>query len=149
MIEVREMNAREIDELLARVGYGHLACSLDDQPYLVPVHYAYVAPLIYIYTTEGKKSEIIDRNANVCLQVEDVSDNRHWKSAIVSGRAKRLEGEAKRQRALEAITKLNPTLTPAVSIHWMDNWVRENIEVIYSITPSEITGRASVPQREP
>lgn len=148
MIEVREMDDKEINDVLMRMGYGHLACSVNDQPYLVPIHYAYASPIFYVYTTEGKKSEIIDENPKVCLQVEDVKDNKHWKSVIVTGRAERLVDEKLREAALEAILWVNPTLTPAVSIHWMDNWVRENIEVIYSIAPSEITGRSSVADQE-
>jgi len=148
MIEVREMDDREINDVLTHVGYGHLACSLNDEPYLVPIHYAYAPPNFYVYTTEGKKSEMIGKNPRVCLQVEDVTDNKHWKSVIVTGRAQRLVDEETRDAALKAIVRVNPTLTPAVSIHWMDNWVRENIEVIYSVTPSEITGRTSVADHE-
>src|SRR5258708_29413747 len=112
MIEVREMDNNEIVELLSRIGYGHLACSLRDQPYLVPIHYAYEGPKIYIYTTEGKKSEIIEKNPRICLQVEDVQDNKHWKSVIVTGEAERLTDEDKREAALKAIVIANPTLTP-------------------------------------
>jgi uncharacterized protein len=147
MIEVREMSDKGIEELLSRVGYGHLACSLDDQPYVVPIHYAYDIRNIYVYTTEGKKSEIIEKNPHVCLQIEDVRDNKHWKSVIVTGIAKRLTDEKKRKTALQAIVDVNPTLTPAVSIQWMDNWVRENIEVIYSIRPVKITGREAVARK--
>ena len=89
MIEVREMDDREINDVLTHVGYGHLACSLNDEPYLVPIHYAYAPPNFYVYTTEGKKSEMIGKNPRVCLQVEDVTDNKHWKSVIVTGRAQR------------------------------------------------------------
>jgi nitroimidazol reductase NimA-like FMN-containing flavoprotein (pyridoxamine 5'-phosphate oxidase superfamily) len=144
MIEVREMSDKEIVELLSRVGYGHLACSRDDQPYLVPIHYAFKEPNIYVYTTEGKKSEIIAENPRICLQVEDVQDNAQWKSVILNGEAERLTDEDKREAALQAIVAVNPTLTPAVSIRWMDNWVRENIEVIYLIKPKSMTGRTSV-----
>ena len=38
MIEVREMDDEEIVDVLVRIGYGHLACSLNDKPYLVPIH---------------------------------------------------------------------------------------------------------------
>jgi nitroimidazol reductase NimA-like FMN-containing flavoprotein (pyridoxamine 5'-phosphate oxidase superfamily) len=148
MIEVREMDNNEINDVLAHVGYGHLACSLNDEPYLVPIHYAYSPPKFYVYTTEGKKSEIIGENPNVCLQVEDVKDNKHWRSVIITGRAERLVDEETREAALKVIVSVNPTLTPAVSIHWMDNWVRENIEVIFSITPREITGRTAVVDHE-
>jgi len=148
MIEIKDLGNKEINELLQTVGYGHLACTDGKEPYIVPIHYAFDDPFIYVYTTEGKKSEIIKRNPRVCLQVEKVVDNTHWQSVIVTGEAEALTDEAERQVALDAILKSNPTLTPAVSIHWMDNWVRENIEVVYRILPIETSGRASVPGSE-
>jgi len=144
MIEVREMSNKGIEELLSRIGYGHLACCLNDKPYVIPIHYAYDGTNVHIYTTEGKKSDIIGKNPNVCLQIEDVRTNRHWKSVIVTGKAKLLTDEKKRDAALKAIVEVNPGLTPAVSIRWMDSWVRENIPVIYSIRPVTKTGRESV-----
>ena len=144
MIEIREMGDSEILELIKAVGYGHLACTDGKSPYVVPVHYGYQEPYIYLYTTEGKKSEIIGRNPRVCLQIEEVHGNKNWKSAIIDGEAEQLSDETERLKALEAVVRVNPTLTPAVSIHWMDNWVRENIEVIFRITAAEMSGRASV-----
>jgi uncharacterized protein len=144
MIEIEDLSDREIAELLARVGYGHLACCLNDKPYVVPVHYAYKSGVIYIYTTEGKKFEIIKQNPNVCLQIEEVADNRHWISVIVDGKAKQLQIGPEREEALEHITETNPTLTPAVSVRWMDSWVRENIEVIYRLDIETTTGRRAV-----
>lgn len=144
MIEVQELSESEIEQVLERVGYGHLACCRDGQPYVVPVHYAYHEGSVYVYTTEGKKSEIIASNPRVCLQAEDVVDNQHWQSVIVEGRAVRLNDEVERDMAFKRIVAINPTLTPAVSIHWMDEWVRENIEVIYRIVPDMRSGRRAV-----
>jgi len=144
MIEVQELSNAEIDALLKRVGYAHLACTRDDQPYVVPVHYAYCDGEIFVYTTEGKKSEFIAANPRVCLQAEEVTDNQHWQSVIVDGVATRLTSEEERDKAFKMIVEINPTLTPAVSIHWMDEWVRENIEVIYRVVPERMTGRRAV-----
>ena len=85
MIEIDEMSDPEIREFLRRVGYGHLACSRDDQPYVVPVNFAYRDGEIFVYTTEGKKTEFIAANPRVCLQAEEVEDNKHWQSVIVYG----------------------------------------------------------------
>ena len=148
MIEVRELTDHEIDELLARVGYGHLACSRDSVPYVVPVQYAWDGRAVFLYTTEGRKSDTIAENPNVCLQVEDVEDNRHWCSVIVEGVAERLDAGDERAMALKMIMKTNPTLTPAISIHWLDDWVKQNVEVVYRIKPTYTSGRASVPGRD-
>ncbi len=144
MIAVEEMDSGQIKEVLGRVGYGHLGVARGSHPYVVPVHYVFDDPHIYIYTTEGKKTEIIKDNPEVCLQVEDVRSDKDWVSVIATGEAAPVTNEAERRRALESILESNPTLTPALSIRWMDNWIRENIEVIYRITPGMLTGRATI-----
>ena len=144
MIEVKDLSENEITEILSRIGYGHLACCRNDEPYVVPVHYAYDNGNIFIYTTEGKKYEIIKENPNVCLQVEELVNDHHWQSVIVDGVAEQLSAGAERDRALELIVARNPTLTPAVSIRWLDEWVRENREVVYRVTPTATSGRRSI-----
>lgn len=144
MIEIQDMNRSDTEVLLASLNYGHLGCSEDGQPYVVPIHFAAEGPEIYVYTTDGKKSRIIEKNPLICLQAENVVDNENWKSVIISGRAVQVTDEAERLRALNLISRINPTMTPAISIRWMDSWVRENIEVIYRIETTWITGRATV-----
>lgn len=144
MIAVEEMSNGQIKEVLKRIGYGHLGMARGNHPYVVPIHYAYDDPHIYFYTTEGKKTEIIKNNPEVCLQIEQVKSSRDWQSVIAVGEAVRLTDFEERERALESILASNPTLTPAVSIRWMDSWVRENIEVIYRLTPRMLTGRSTI-----
>ncbi len=144
MVEIVEMGNSEIEQLLNRSAYGHIACSLNDHPYVVPIHFSYEAPFVYIYTTEGKKSEIMRANPEVCLQTEEVDSNETWKSVIVIGDAEEIVDRDERESAMEVIRKRNPELTPAISVRWMDNWVRENIEVIFRIIPKTKTGRATV-----
>ena len=144
MIEIEDLSEKEITAMLSRLGYGHLACCRGDVPYVVPVNFAFEEGRIYLYTTEGKKADFIASNPNVCLQAEDVVDNRHWQSVIVDGVASEIEDGDEREYALKLIVKVNPTLTPAVSIRWMDEWVRENIEVIYLIRPTATSGRRAL-----
>ena len=143
MIEVRNMTSQEVENLLARVNYAHLGCSFNNHPYVLPIHFAYDQQTIYIYTTEGKKSEMIDSNPEVCLQVEDVVDNENWSSVIVIGDARRLKNAEDREEAYASIAATNPSLHPAISYRWLDNWVRENkdIEVVYRIDRKSTSGR--------
>lgn len=144
MIEVEEMGKSEIRKFLAENSFGHLGCARDAIPYVVPSHYAYKAPNVYIFTTEGKKSEMIDANPQVCLEVENVSDKEHWSSVVLLGKARQVKEGPEQDKAIELITKSNPSLTPAISVHWMDGWVRENIKVVYCIEPRMITGRKTI-----
>jgi nitroimidazol reductase NimA-like FMN-containing flavoprotein (pyridoxamine 5'-phosphate oxidase superfamily) len=144
MIEIEEMRASEAREVLGQLNYAHLAVAEDNIPYVVPVHYAFDGENLFIYTTEGKKADILKVNPEICLQAEDVEDNENWRSVMVSGTAEQITDEDSRQKALDLILKINPKLTPAISIRWMDSWVRENVEVIYRITPRSVTGRQTI-----
>lgn len=143
MTEVIELTLEEIEEILKRTNYGHLACTVKDRPYVVPTHFAYERPFVYLYTTEGKKTEIIDKNPHVCLQMEEIVDSGQWQSVIISGDAERITDAAERELALSLVRRTNPSLTPAISIHWVDNWIRGNREVLYRIHPTSITGRSA------
>jgi len=144
MIAVEEMSNEQIKEVLKRVRYGHLGLARNNHPYVVPINYAFDDPHIYIYTTEGKKTEIIKNNPEVCLQVEDVRSQKDWESVIVIGDVEQISDLSEREQALKHILSANPTLTPAVSIRWMDSWVRENIEVVYRLKPRMMTGRSTI-----
>lgn len=144
MIQIDDMEGQEINKLLEAVGYGHLACSEWNIPYVVPVNFVMESGRIYLYTTEGKKSEIIESNPNVCLQVEDVKDNTDWRSVVVHGIAARVTDLAEREQAVDLLAKANPSLSPALSVRWKDNWIRENHEVVLRIDPIQMTGRRSV-----
>jgi nitroimidazol reductase NimA-like FMN-containing flavoprotein (pyridoxamine 5'-phosphate oxidase superfamily) len=51
MLDIDEMSTKEIHELLREVGHGHLDCALDGHPYVVPMHYYFDEPAIYIFLT--------------------------------------------------------------------------------------------------
>ena len=143
MLEVNNMTHDEIDNLLDRVRYGHLGCSRNNHPYVVPIHFALDEHTIYIFTTEGIKSEMIDTNPEVCLQVEEVVDDENWSSVVIVGDAEKLTTPQELDKALAAITAANPTLTPARNLRWVDAWVREqkDVEVVYRINRKTTTGR--------
>lgn len=144
MVQVEEMDDKDSKKLLQRVGYGHLGLASDTNPYVVPIHYAYDEPHVYIFTTDGKKTGIIENNPKICLQVEEVTDEKNWQSVIVTGDAVKLTNSEEIKRAMDLILATNPKLTPALSIRWMDQWIRSNVDVVYRITPTMITGRTTV-----
>jgi nitroimidazol reductase NimA-like FMN-containing flavoprotein (pyridoxamine 5'-phosphate oxidase superfamily) len=143
MIEIKDMTFAEIETLLDRVRYGHLGCAKDNHPYVVPISFTYDDHTIYLYTTEGKKCDMIEANPEVCLQVEEVLDNDNWRSAIVVGQVEKLTSVKDREKAFAAVVAANPNLSPAISFRWVDEWVREekDSEVIYRLTAETATGR--------
>ena len=140
MLDIYEMGSKEIKDLLQQVGYGHLGCALEGHPHVVPMHYYFEDPAIYIFTTEGLKTKYIDANPQVCLQVEEVHDLLHWRSVIVTGRAERLTQQQDIDHAMQFVKERNPTLSPAINRTWSDAWGRANVIAIYRIHPSEMSG---------
>ena len=139
--ELLNLNEHEIEDMLVRNNYGHFGCTLNDKPYVVPINFVYEMPFIYVYTTAGMKSQILDVNPQVCLQVEEIVDASDWRSVVVNGTATKIIDPVERERIMRLILKTNPTLTPAMGIRWVDDWIRENKEVVYRIDPNEMSGR--------
>ena len=143
MIEILEMHDKEIRDFLRRMNYGHLACSRDDQPYVVPIYFAYDGTSIFIYTTEGLKSQMLEQNPKACLQVEEFLDGGNWQSVVIMGEANRIQDRDAREAAVELLRAGNPTLLPALAIKWSKDWIRNNVEAVYKIEIKSIAGRLS------
>ena len=141
MLKVEDMSPAEMHALLQRESFGHLGCSRDGRPYVVPMHYAYDGKELYFFTTAGMKTQFIHANPEVCLQVEEVTDSTHWKSVMVIGQATQLTKPEETQRAMKLITERNPSLTPAISATQLDTLGRAVDIALYRISPEIIDGR--------
>lgn len=141
MLKVEDMSPAEMHALLQRESFGHLGCARDGRPYVVPMNYAYDGKELYFFTTEGMKTQFIDSNSKVCLQVEEVTDSANWRSVMVVGEAERLTRIDDTQRAMRVITERNPSLTPAISATQVDALGRAVEIALYRITPELMDGR--------
>jgi uncharacterized protein len=102
------ISQQECGELLAGVSIGRLACSFDDQPYVVPIAFSYEPGFIYIFSTRGKKIEWMRRNPRVCLQVDEIGGQSNWSSVVVTGTYLELpeaQYPAERERARERLSE--------------------------------------------
>lgn len=141
MLRIEDIPSEETRALLRRVGFGHLGCTRDGNPYVVPMHYGYDGQDLYFLTTEGTITEFIPANSKVCFQVEEVTDATRWQSVMVMGRAQRLTVPDEVERAMQCITDHHPTLTPALNKTDIGAWHRLNNIAIYRVRPEEICGR--------
>ena len=143
MLDIDEMGQKEIHELLHKVGYGHLGCIGEGHPYIVPMHYYLKDSEIYIFTTVGMKTQYMDANPEVCLQIEEVHDLLHWRSVLVNGRAERLTEQQDIDRVMQFVKTQNSTLSPAINRTWIDAGGRAEVAVIYRLHPIEMSGRTT------
>lgn len=144
MLKVKDMETSEMQALLLRVGFGHLGCTRDNHPYVVPMHYAYDGQDLYFFTTEGTKTEFIAANHEVCFQVEEIADASNWQSVMVIGEARKITRPDETERAMQLITERNPTLTPAINKTDIGAWHRLSNIVIYRVRTSAVYGRKTV-----
>lgn len=144
MLKVEDMAPAELHALLQRETFGHLGCARDDRPYVVPMHYAYDGKDLFFFTTQGMKTQFIDANPQVCLQVEEITDGTHWRSVMVIGKAEQITHNEEMQQAMKLITERNPSLTPAISSTELDTLGRAVDIALYRIVPELIDGRKTV-----
>ena len=141
MLKVKAMSRPEIVALLRRGKAGHLGCSRDNHPYVVPMNYAFDSECLYFFTTEGTKTEYIAANSEVCFQVEEVADVRSWSSVMALGPAERIHKLQEMEYAMRLIAERNPTLEPAVNETKIGSRRRLNNIAIYRVRPHSLHGR--------
>lgn len=147
---IREMTEAECRTLLERVHIGRLACAHDNEPYVVPIYFAYDGRHLYGFSTPGQKIEWMRANPRVCLEAEERTDRDQWMTVVVSGRYQELpdtpEFAADRAQAHDALRKhaawWEYAAIPAAE------WRRKSAPfapIFYRIQISKMTGHRATP----
>jgi nitroimidazol reductase NimA-like FMN-containing flavoprotein (pyridoxamine 5'-phosphate oxidase superfamily) len=89
-VEINEMAAGECKAFLEHVSLGRLGCSYENQPYVVPIHFAYDSGYLYVFSTLGKKVKWMRANPNVCVQTDHIQNQDEWSSVIINGQYEEL-----------------------------------------------------------
>jgi hypothetical protein len=133
----------EIERMLSQEFVGHVACSADGRPYVVPVAYAYHDGCVYSHTTEGLKVRIMRRNPNVCFEVDRIQNEVNWRSVVARGTFEELRGEAAEDAMRLILLKFLPAKMrdPAAELPASRPGVLEKGSVVYRIRLTERTGR--------
>jgi len=79
------ISQEECVAMLQRVSIGRLACSLNDQPYVVPVTFSYEPGQLHFFSTFGQKIEWMRQNPKLCLQADEIGNRSNWTSVVVTG----------------------------------------------------------------
>ncbi len=102
---LKDLTPADCDKLLASQVYGHLGCYADQEVYVVPATYVYEADVIYSYTHDGKKIQIMRLNNQVCFQTESMKSPQDWQSVICWGMFEEVRDKAEQTRAIDLLTK--------------------------------------------
>ncbi|MFI5129133.1 MAG: pyridoxamine 5'-phosphate oxidase family protein [Chitinophagales bacterium] len=142
-----QLSNAQINNLLSSQVVGRLACTDGKQPYIVPVTFCYDGKYIYGQTNEGTKLELLRKNANVCFELDVMTDMRNWQSIIIYGEFEELtDKEAEKAREI-LFDRVFPLLTSS-TIHTHEHEVAGTLDdssrvkyVMYRIKINKITGR--------
>lgn len=136
----RMMNEAETRELLNCSRVGRLGCIFQGEPYVLPLNYLFEDGCIYSHSLPGKKIDALRANPRACLQVDDISDDLHWRSVIAFGRFEEIQQIQERAELLRKLLQRFPLLTPVES-RLVDDAAPPDF-VIFRIRVDRITGMA-------
>lgn len=124
---IHEIPESECREFLARGSMGRLGCAQENQPYIVPIFFAYEPDYLYGFSTVGQKIEWMRANPRVCLQTDEIASQTQWVSVIVNGTFEELPDPARgaeRAHARELLEKRH---------RWWANAVAERREKVSEV----------------
>ncbi len=99
-MRIDQLSDSECREILSRASMARLGCSLNDQPYVVPVGIACEENEIYVFSTLGQKIKWMRSNPKVCVQVDEIRSQSDWASVIANGEYQELpEPQFEHERA--------------------------------------------------
>ncbi len=137
------MKALQEDEaraLLSACRIGRLGCIDDGEPYVVPINYVVENGSIYGHSLPGKKIDAMRAHPRACLQVDQLADDFHWRSAIAYGDFEEISISSDRRLILGKLLARFPLLTPVESVMAQDAGAPN--PVVFRIRIDRITGVA-------
>jgi len=104
----------EMEAVIAEAQVCRLAVCDGDQPYVVPLCFGYADGTFYFHcAVAGRKLDVLQKNPNVCLELEAGVSLKtgvkacdwgmNFRSVIACGRAEQVDGAEARRRALDLI----------------------------------------------
>jgi uncharacterized protein len=149
---IRNLERQECLEFLKHIGFGRLGCANDNQPYVVPIYFAYESEQLFGFSTEGQKIGWMRQNPLVCVLADDIKSEHEWTSVLVMGRYEELpdnlQYEALRRHAHELLEKRSLWWRLAIaSSQTRDEHLRV-LPILYRIQIKEISGHRSSADQE-
>lgn len=137
-----DLDAADIERLLARNHVGRLAYSFHNRVDIEPLHYVYAGGVIYLRTGPGSKLETLAHSPWVAFEVDEVDGLFDWRSVVVHGTVYFLEdaGAAAAREAYRIAVEHLRTVTPNALAAGDATPRRSNVLEIH---PETMTGRAA------
>jgi len=149
---IHEMSDAECRHVLQGEKVGRLACARNNQPYVVPIYFAFDGNYIYGFTTVGQKVEWMRSNELVCFEMDQIETDRDWVSIVVFGRYEELPDtpayEGARIQAHRALQTHAMWWEPAYMSQKNRDQPHSLTPVFYRIHIEKMTGHRATPEKE-
>ena len=136
----RMLTEAEAREVIKAGKIGRLGCIDNDEPYVVPINYLVHDGAIYSHALPGKKIYAMRAHPRTCLQVDQIGDDFHWRSAIAFGNFEEIKHPDDREVILGKLLSRFPSLTPVESAIVQDANAPDSI--VFRIAVDRFTGVA-------
>ena len=147
-MHIQEMSRGEIALMLERVSIGHLACSVENMPYVVPVRFVYHDGYLYSLSSAGKKLEMMSINRNVCINFLETNSRVDWRSLVVTGVFEELpqsfDENSSMKLAHRLLSKIPEWWEPAYTRTELRGKERSLIPVYFRVSILETTGHRTL-----
>ena len=107
-----ELPAREIERLLETELVARIGCHAGGRTYVVPVSYVYFDDALIGHCATGLKLDMLRKNPQVCIEVDQIDDLTNWRSVIAWGWFEELDGE-EAESALDLLMARFVPFTPS------------------------------------
>ena len=142
MLYTKDLSQSECKEFLLNSSFGRIACSQNDQPYVVPFNFAFDGKEhLYAFSTLGQKIFWMRENPLVCVEAERIGGEDSWTTVIAFGRYQELFDKTEKDYAHELLANRAKWWKPA----YLAGMHREEVEekpVYFRVAIEKMSGRA-------
>ena len=149
---IHEMSDAECRHVLQSERVGRLACARNNQPYVIPMYFAFDGSYIYGFTTVGQKVDWMRSNELVCFETDHITNDTQWVSIVVFGRYEELpdtkDCQCARAQAYRYLAKRAMWWEPAYISQEHRDQPHSLTPVFYRIHIEKITGHRATLDKE-
>lgn len=98
------LDSNQIDNLLNDNIIGRLGCTDGGKVYIAPVAYVFNGDYILIESRDGIRMSMMQKNPNVCLEVDEMESLDCWRSVMLWGEYEEITDESEGYYAIRFFT---------------------------------------------
>ena len=135
---ITQLSDEKARTLLRSRHLARLACTVNGDPYVVPINYKFENDVIDCHSLPGAKIEGLRKNPRTCVLVDDIKNDMRWTSVLAFGNYEEVIDLNERDSIRRSLLKEFPMLTPVESA------VAEDVNapeiIVFRIRVDRITG---------